>query len=189
MSLKPIHTFKVLDTGRGIDSDGIQCLPNGVHVPQWVLNIAGNGQTPWLMTDHYGNQWYSWESKGPGLSSYYSYDGGPHIAARSIRVSNIIDPDPFFNIEFVEEIDDAIEVFFAWSFTRSGLQHLVSGTPRTLLAIDEGTLESTLNVTKVTTTDDIEITDIGSGPILKSPNGSRFRVTVTDGGVLGTTAL
>jgi hypothetical protein len=38
-------------------------------------------------------------------------------------------------------------------------------------------------------TSDIEITDYTRGVILRSPNGSRFRVTVTDSGALSTTSI
>lgn len=40
-----------------------------------------------------------------------------------------------------------------------------------------------------TTAEDIEVTDNSKGLILKSPNGSRFRLKVDNSGVVSTTAL
>jgi len=42
---------------------------------------------------------------------------------------------------------------------------------------------------KVSIPNDIEVTDLTKGVILTSPNGNRFRITVSDTGVLTTTAL
>lgn len=46
-----------------------------------------------------------------------------------------------------------------------------------------------LKYTKQVTTDDIEVSTIAKGLILKSPNGTRYRVTVANGGTLTITAL
>ncbi len=45
------------------------------------------------------------------------------------------------------------------------------------------------SVTKVTTSGDVETDTVGKGFVLKSPNGSRYRISVSNAGVLSATAL
>lgn len=49
------------------------------------------------------------------------------------------------------------------------------------------TLASVNNAGKVTTVEDIEITTIAKGLIIKSPDGTRYRIVVANGGALSTT--
>ena len=66
--------------------------------------------------------------------------------------------------------------------TETGLEFTTGGTGAV------GTLQEVTD-TGSTTTNDIEITDTTKGVILKSPNGTRWRIGITNSGELTATSL
>lgn len=87
------------------------------------------------------------------------------------------------------------DAFFGQTFTLasspaasvSGHEILTRNTSSGLIEkLDSGTF---LTATNPTTNSDIEVTDNTKGIILKSPDGTRYRITVANGGTLTITAL
>jgi hypothetical protein len=108
--------------------------------------------------------------------------------------------DVLFEGTAIELQDALIDLFFkaggAASTTLS--DNLTTSTTGTALDAHQGYVLKGLidtNTTNIATkadktgTSDIEITDNTKGVILKSPNGTRFRLTVNNDGSLTTTAL
>lgn len=77
----------------------------------------------------------------------------------------------------------------------SDIQSILEGTGYSPLRLQKrggnvGIGNTASPASKLTVTDgDIEVTDVGSGFILKSPDGTRYRITVANGGALSATAV
>lgn len=68
------------------------------------------------------------------------------------------------------------------------LYTLSQGLDPTSQAVARGNIDA-LQATNPILSTDIELSDIGDGVILKSPNGTRWRITIADDGSLTTTGL
>jgi len=95
--------------------------------------------------------------------------------------------NPVFNNSFYFTMNQAFPIKFATNFSGGGGDRLIiQGNGQVTVGAAQAT-NTTANL--VVKQNDIEVEEVGKGVILASPNGTRYRITVTDGGAIIATAV
>ncbi|GAA4198703.1 hypothetical protein GCM10022289_07860 [Pedobacter jeongneungensis] len=170
-----------------------------------LLDLSSKGNS--LRIDSAGVSIYRLEAKNSFASPLLAYEGKRLKTVKdSIRLSpNAINAFSVGDaasikvapLELGSIIGSRHEIGFS-SWNTSGTQYGIGGRVTSIAGNEESDLYFYNNgverlvidsAGKTTIGNDIEVTDLTKGVILKSPNGSRFRITVSDTGTLTTTAL
>lgn len=117
-----------------------------------------------------------------GAVKYFNLDQTPPLADNSNRV-----PTTAWTKKVMPILGDAIPVSGTWLLG----QVIINNDPSSIIGwkcIDGGSPGTWVTI-GVTTNNDIEITDSDKGLILKSPDGTRYRLSINNGGTINVSTV
>lgn len=161
-----------------IDSTGKVGIGDAPSTGAHVLNVGGG-----LKVGTSGGEWFSIAA---GTVAFNSQGGTCNIGAGSatfgarINIAPISDSTPLLSMRG-SATQDILRISSPAAITGNYVIVKADGK----IGIGATTPSSKLTITG----GDVEVTDAAKGIILKSPNGTRFRVTVNDSGALSATAV
>lgn len=162
-----------------------------VSIDKQILRVDGVVPPTWYHTssysqliDRHGNIWMDWQRIGE-TSHYTVTEGGAHVVSHAYRLSNTLEgATGRCTLGWLNEGGSEMHTFY---FFRGSLAYGPGDPTNEIINYVAGAYNMTVN--HATIEKDVEVETTAKGFIWKSSNGTRFRLTVNNAGVLAATAV